>query len=88
MNGLLVRLKGRLCEIAQQEKDFYDSTELEYLINLIDGFLMGYLEINKVNIKDFIESVITVAIMQVKFDLLDYVKPFEGEENWESIIMK
>lgn len=85
MNNL-TRLKGRLCEIAQKESDLYDLTELEYLINLIDGFLMGYLEFDEENIHDFIESVITVAIMQVKFDLLDYVKPFEGEENWENII--
>ena len=77
---LLSKLKWRLCDIAQREKDLYDSTELEYLLNLIDGFLMGYLDTSSENIKDFIESVITVAIMQVKFDLLDYVKPFTREE--------
>lgn len=79
MRSLLVKLKGRLCEIASEETDFYDSTELEYLMHLIDGFLLGYLDTDKENIHDFVESVVTVAIMQVKFDLLDFVKPFQLE---------
>lgn len=82
---LLSKLKGRLCEIAQKEKDLYDSSELNYLLNLIDGFLMGYLDVTSENIKDFVESVITVAIMQVKFDLLDYVKPFTKEKDFGKI---
>lgn len=86
MRGLLVSLKSRLCEIASKEMDFYDSSELEYLMNTIDGFLMGYLEVTKENIEDFIESVVSVAIMQVKFDLLDYVKPFSREDIWQNII--
>ena len=82
---LLNDLKWRLCEIAQRETDLYDLTELEYLLNLIDGFLIGYLDMSTESIKDFIESVITVAIMQVRFDLLDYVKPLTKEESFGKI---
>ena len=46
---------------------------------------MGYLDVTSENIKDFVESVITVAIMQVKFDLLDYVKPFTKEKDFGKI---
>lgn len=88
MRKLLVCLKGKLCEIARGEKDLYDSSELEYLMNLIDGFLMGYLEINESNLEDFIESVVALAIMQVRFDLLDYVKPFQTGVLWENTVMK
>jgi len=79
VRSLLVSLKGRLCEIYPKETDGYDLSELDYLLNLIDGFLMGYLDITRENLNDFVESVVTVAIMQVKFDLLDYVKPFSKE---------
>ena len=80
MRKLLVSLKGRLCEIAAKEKDSYDLSELDYLLNLIDGFLMGYLKVTERNLKDFVESVMAVAVMQVRFDLLDYVKPFCKED--------
>lgn len=79
MRNLLISLKGRLCELADKEQDSYDLSELEYLLKLVDSFLMGKEIMSGDNLTAFIESVINVAIMQVKFDLLDYVKPFSSE---------
>jgi len=80
MKSYLGEVKAKLCSVSQRETDFYDLTQLEYLINTIDGFLMDYLELNEENFNAFMEELIVTAIMQVRFDLLDLVKPFEKEE--------
>ena len=72
MRKLLVSLKGELCKIAQEmekkrdrsvyltEEDKIDArhgkTEIDYLLHLIDGFLLGYYEPSDDNISDFTES--------------------------------
>ena len=75
MRDLLISLKNKLCQYCIEEKDETDLGQLEYLIELIDYFLIGKIAL-KDNLNSFIEDIIATAIMQVRFELLDYVKPF------------
>ena len=78
MRDLLISLKTKLCEYCIIEKDKTDLEQLEYLIEIIDYFLMGRISL-KDNLSSFIEDIVATAVMQVRFDLLDYVKPFSSE---------
>lgn len=78
MKSLLLSLKDRLCQYCIEEKDETDLEQLEYLIELIDYFLTEKISL-KDNLNIFIEDIIATAIIQVRFDLLDFVKPFSRE---------
>ena len=78
MKSLLLSLKDRLCQYCIEEKDETDLEQLEYLIELIDYFLTEKISL-KDNLNIFIEDIIATAIIQVRFDLLDFVKPFSKE---------
>ena len=74
----MLGLKGRLCSIISD--DAADAEQIEYLISLIDFFLTKKIKATKENIDILIEEVVNTAIMQLKFDLLDYVKPFAEDK--------
>lgn len=77
----LVALKGKLTQLyARQNLDEFDIEQLDYLINLIDDLLLGKQQLNTETFNILIEDVVSTAVMQVSFDLLDFVKPYCGED--------
>lgn len=59
--------------------DNYDEEQIDYLIGLIDGFLTGTYSLNYDTLEIFLGDIVSTAVMLVRFELLDYVKPFRSE---------
>lgn len=78
---LLIQLKEKLVKLDEEPMTPYDFSQIEYLIKLIDWFLTSKISLNPRNFNIFLEELMNTCVMQLRFELLDYVKPFHKSLN-------